>query len=111
MAAVETDSHAPPVEEVDDRDVRAATECMIVMREAPGLYRVWSEEREYIVDGVGYACECADSTYRGVKCKHIRRCEFATSARDVPHGIPAEDIDPLLGEALRTQLRRAGGDH
>ena len=111
MAVVGTDAHAPAVEDVDDRDRRAATECMIVLREAPGLYRVWSGAREYLVDGVGYACECADSTYRGVKCKHIRRCEFATSARDVPHEIPAGDIDPLLGEALKTQLRSAGGDH
>lgn len=109
MAAT-NQSPEPATEDVDDRDRRAATECMIVLPEAPGLYRVWSAEREYLVDGHSGVCECADSTYRGVKCKHVRRCEFATGVRDVPQGIPASEIDPLLGDALRSQLRRLGGD-
>jgi hypothetical protein len=40
-------------------------------------------------------CDCPDSECRDEKCKHRRRVEFATGAREVPAGV---DVDPSLGE-------------
>lgn len=99
-------TNAGGIDTLDDRDVRALTECMTVLQEAPGLYTVIGENHgeedrdasEYTVDLNDWRCSCPDSTYRQVHCKHIRRCEFATGARPIPPEVDRDDVDPLLGD-------------
>jgi len=76
---------------LEKRDFRALSEYMTVFAEAPGLFRVVSEGPEYLVDLETETCECDDSTYRDPDggCKHVRRIQFTTGARDIP-----ECIDP-----------------
>lgn len=89
--------------DLDPRDVRALTEYLTVLgdigraRGADDLYLVVSQSgREYLVDGRTGACECSDHRYRGVRCKHARRVEFATGERAVPAGV--DGVDERLGE-------------
>jgi hypothetical protein len=88
----------------DDLDVRALTQFLTVLedvgraRDAEDLFIVVSESgSEYLVDIREGACECPDHEYRGRKCKHIRRVEFATGCRPVPAGIA---VDEQLGMHL-----------
>ncbi|MFC6723512.1 hypothetical protein ACFQE1_03725, partial [Halobium palmae] len=92
---------------IDERDVRALTECPSVLadvgrtKDADDLYVVVSESgKEYLVDAREGACECADAEYRDPVggCKHVRRVAFATGARDVPAWIDTDAIDTHLGE-------------
>lgn len=93
-----------PESDHDEIDVRALTQFLTVLdsvgraRGAGDLYLVVSESgSEYLVDIREGACECPDHEYRGRRCKHIRRVEFATGRRPVPAGIDAGDIDDQLG--------------
>ncbi|AHF99431.1 hypothetical protein HALLA_12215 [Halostagnicola larsenii XH-48] len=93
-------SVAKSVQDVDERDRRAASEAMVVVPNGPGLYEVHSgETNTYVVDIVGGACECADSRYRDAHCKHARRVEMAIGEREIPAGVR---VDPTL------RLRRGG---
>lgn len=77
--------------ELDDRERRAAVESMVVDREGPGLFRVYSGTRgNYLVDAVEGVCECPDSQYRGVTCKHQIRVAYLLGERDVPEGVRAD---------------------
>lgn len=78
---------------LDERDRRALTEYLTVLenigraKDAPGLYLVVSHSgREYLLDMVTGACECADSAYRRPDggCKHVRRVSFEIGQRQVP---------------------------
>lgn len=89
---------------VDELDYRAATECLTVLSDqgrahnVPGFYLVVSESgREYLVDGIEQSCECPDFEFRDRRCKHLRRCAFATEAREVPDEIDDEEVDDQLG--------------
>ncbi len=93
------------LEALDERDARALTQKMTVLedldraRGAPGLYVVVTESgRSYLVDVDGDVCECDDSLYRGVECKHVRRAKFATGQRDIPSWANRDRVDPQLGE-------------
>jgi len=93
--------------ELDKRDVRALTEVHSVLddvgraRDAPDLYLVVSGSgSEYMVDLRTESCECADARHRDPDggCKHVRRAQFATGARDVPAWVDTDGLDDQLGE-------------
>ena len=102
MAAIESSART-----LDQRDVAALTEKMTTLddvdraRGAPGLFVVVSQSgRSYLVDVEGGCCTCDDSLYRHPDggCKHYRRVEFATDAREIPEWVAESRVDPLLGE-------------
>lgn len=101
----------------DERDVRALTEYLTVLPDAPGLFEVVSQSgASYTVDAREGACTCPDFEYRDVICKHLRRVAFATGQRPIPTAIPADAIDEQLGrhvdggpEADRPVLLADGG--
>ena len=89
---------------LDERDVKALTQYLTVLdsigrvRDADGLYLVVSQcGSEYMVDTHDGTCECPDSRYRGVRCKHRRRVAFATGERPIPPGVKPRAIDENLG--------------
>jgi hypothetical protein len=89
----------------DQRDIRAAREPMVVIKEAPGMFRVYSgRESIYTVDLAGPACTCRDFQFRHFendkRCKHIRRVEQTLGHREVPSGV---DPDPVLEHQLRSE--------
>ena len=95
-----------PIVTLDDRDVRALTECMSVLSDigmvagADGLYSVISESgRSYTVDIETGACDCDDAFYRDPDggCKHVRRVQFATGRRSIPEWANEEAVDEQLG--------------
>jgi hypothetical protein len=84
--------------ELDERDVRALTEYLTVLPEAPDVYQVVSQSgATYTVDARGGACTCPDFEYRDVRCKHLRRVAFATGERPVPAGVDRDGLDEQLG--------------
>lgn len=94
-----------------DRDVRALTEYLTVLSEAPDLYTVVSQSGvSYIVDARDGACECPDATYRGVTCKHQRRVAYATGERPIPAWVDAKKADDHLGAHVETTPRMAATD-
>jgi len=91
--------------ELDRRDVLALTQYLTVLDDLPRVdgnedrYVVISESgSEYLVDRRDGSCSCPDYRYREVRCKHIRRVEFATGARPIPAGI--DGVDPDLGRHI-----------
>lgn len=82
------------------RDAKALTEPMTVDRHTglTGRYHVYSDATgQYCVDLVAGTCDCPDALHRGVRCKHYRRVEFSTGARDLPEWVDHDDaIDPTL---------------
>lgn len=96
MAAATTPHSADT--DFDELDIRALTQFLTVLndvghaRDADDLFVVVSESgSEYLVDIRERSCECPDHEYRGRKCKHIRRVEFATGRRPVPAEITADE--------------------
>lgn len=88
-----------------DRTVRALTETLLVVEDAPGLFRVYSEEGdEYTVDDETGTCTCPDAEYRAPDggCKHYRRVQFHTGARAVPEWVDRDAMDPLLVEQIES---------
>lgn len=95
-----------PLVTLEDRDVRALTECMSVLSDvgiaagADGLYTVVSESgRSYTVDIETGACDCDDAFYRDPNggCKHVRRVGFATGRRSIPEWVNEHAVDEQLG--------------
>ncbi len=94
------------------RDVRALTECMIVLEDTPavdgadGMYEVVSSSGStYTVDLYGLACSCPDAQRRDVTCKHARRVMFATGARPIPAWVQRDALDDQLGGAVTATPR------
>lgn len=86
--------------ELDERDVRALTEYLTVLPEAPGIYEVVSQSgRAYIVDAWEGTCTCPDFEYHRPDggCKHLRRVAFATGERSIPPAVPDDAVDDQLG--------------
>ena len=86
-----------------DRTVRALTDDLLVVEDAPGLFQVYGEDGdEYTVDADSGACTCPDAEYRDPEggCKHVRRVAFHTGARTVPAWVDPDAVDPLLDEQL-----------
>lgn len=91
--------------ELDRRDRLALTQYLTVLDDLPAVagdddrYVVVSQSgAEYLVDLRAGTCSCPDYQYRGGRCKHIRRVEFATGARPIPAGV--DGVDPDLGRHL-----------
>lgn len=108
-------SDAPAVD-VDERDRRALTEYLTVLedlgraRDGDGLYLVVSQSgSEYLVDAREGRCECPDHEYRGGRCKHLRRVEFAIGEHPVPAGIDHDAVDDQLGAHVDGTTEREGG--
>jgi len=90
---------------LEPRDVLALTQYLTVLDDLPSVagdedrYVVVSESGgEYLVDLQAGTCTCPDFRFRGNRCKHIRRVEFATGEREIPSGI--DGIDPDIGRQL-----------
>ncbi|SFH05349.1 hypothetical protein SAMN04488063_0022 [Halopelagius inordinatus] len=90
----------------DARDVRAVTQYLTVLDDAPGvagaddMYLVVSESgSDYTVDARSGACPCPDSTYNlddGELCKHARRVAIVRGERAFP-AVPVDDVDEQIG--------------
>ncbi|RBI58327.1 hypothetical protein DMJ13_27405 [halophilic archaeon] len=91
---------------LEDRDVRALTEMMVVVDRDVGRFDVYSAsgENRYHVEGA--ECDCPDAEYRAPdgRCKHVRRVEFRTGARPLPEGV----VEDALDETLRSHLAAEG---
>lgn len=90
---------------LEERDVLALTQYLTVLDDLPSVagkedrYVVVSESgAAYLVDLRAGTCTCPDYRFRGNRCKHIRRVEFATGEREIPPGI--DGIDPDIGRHL-----------
>lgn len=98
------------------RDVAALTESMTVDEFDVRLWnddevRVYSgEESDYVVNVDAEMCECHDHAYRGVRCKHIRRAQFALGLRAIPDWVQWEKIDPTLRRRLNKRYAERDGD-
>ena len=98
MSAIKQ-ADVPALAGLEDRDYRALAERMTVFAVAPGVFDVVAEGPTYRVDLQAGVCECADSQYRGVECKHQRRVRFVTGARDIPAGVePVGDMTLYHGD-------------
>jgi hypothetical protein len=102
---------------LDERDVKALTQYLTVLdsigrvQDADDLYLVVSQSgSEYMVDTHNGVCECPDSRYRNVRCKHLRRVAFATGDRPIPASVDREAIDPNLGAHVEGEPVFAGAD-
>lgn len=84
-ASPEPSALAPDTSALDPRAARAWTEKMAVSSLDGGLYAVESESgRSYVVDLPERRCTCPDSTYRGERCKHMRRVALEITEGRVP---------------------------
>ena len=106
IASHSTNGGADPKQrKLDRRDELALTQYLTVLDDLPAVtgdddrYVVVSESgAEYVVDIGEGACTCPDYRYRGGRCKHIRRVEFATGERAIPAGV--DGVDPDLGRHI-----------
>jgi len=89
------------------RSVRAATRCLAVYEQAPGLYlvdngRQGEDHEQYTVEPDAPACTCPDWEYRSEElgddgCLHIRRVRMERGEIDVAPLLETDlDLDPLL---------------
>ena len=84
---------------LDDRDARALCECMTTVPLGGDMFSVTTESgKEYTVDVREGRCTCPDHEHRDVRCKHIRRVEYATGVHTIPSWLSFAAEDPLLGE-------------
>lgn len=95
----------------EQRDVRALTEYLTVLPDAPDPYTVVSQSgASYTVDAREDVFECPDYQYRGVHCKHFRRVAYATGERPIPTWIEAEEVDDQFGAHVDATPRAATSD-
>jgi len=87
--------------DLEQRDVRALTECMTVLPLGGDVYSVTTESgSEYSVDALEGRCSCPDKKYNledGELCKHERRIRFATGEWTIPSWADTDAVDPQLG--------------
>ena len=72
--------------DVEPRTIRAATEYMTVIEQAPAMFSVTTESgSEYTVDLREPACTCPDFQHREevTECKHIIRTRLTVNQIDV----------------------------
>ena len=80
---------------IDKRDRRALSEQLVVLEDAPDIYKVYSEMgEEYMVETRAPACTCPDFRYREADCKHIRRARLEAGDRDLA------DLDSEIQTAI-----------
>jgi len=116
MATTQATHETVPVEQLEKRDIRALTEPMTTMTNVDGIeppeYEVTSSSGScYVVDIDAETCTCPDHEYRNARCKHIRRCEFATGRRAIPgYAAQSDSIDDQLGAHIDETPRVAMTD-
>lgn len=90
--------------DLDQRDVRALTELLTVVPDAPGLYLVVSEsENTYRVDTREGRCDCPDAQHNlgpDEQCKHERRVAFETGVRAVPAWVNRDELPHDFAEHI-----------
>jgi|APHM01.1.fsa_nt_gi hypothetical protein len=110
--------------DIEQRTERALTECMTVLPNhgradgAPGLFVVIGEnddtEQTYLADTQTTSCECKDDQYNLAdqeSCKHVRRCEIATSETAVPaSALGRIEIDDTFGAHVDASAKFATAD-
>ena len=102
MSAITDAGGAVEIDEtLSDREIRALTERLVVLgRDAPGLFTVFSEEgTEYTVDiHDGGACTCPDVEFNDPEdgCKHQHVARFLAGDRDIPSWVIREEINAQL---------------
>ncbi|WP_256295767.1 SWIM zinc finger family protein [Haloarchaeobius salinus] len=69
---------------LDPRSRRARTEPMAVAPLGSGRYAVATEHGSYLVDAREHRCTCPDHTFRGERCKHLRRVAIEITEGAVP---------------------------
>jgi hypothetical protein len=104
---------------LDERDVRALTECMTVSpdigqaRNTEDFVVVTTESgHSYTVDLRHGMCGCPDAEHRDPEggCKHVRRAEFATGRRPLPAWISLDAVDDQLGACCDGPVATDGGE-
>lgn len=76
---------APDLRVMDDRSARAWTEAMAVQPMGGGIYEVDSQSgNTYAVDLGASRCTCPDHTFRGERCKHLRRTALEINRGEIP---------------------------
>ena len=87
QSTTQATNHTTDEPQIDARDVRAITEdIQLHPHPEDGKYRVYgSGGDEYIVALPDETCTCMDYQKREPEggCKHIRKVQFATGARDI----------------------------
>lgn len=91
--------------DVNQRTIKALSEPMLVVEDHPDAWSehevvVYNADREHLVNvDVGH-CDCADVKYRGVRCKHLRRADYALGRKDIPAWINRDGLDDQLRRRL-----------
>jgi hypothetical protein len=100
MSANARDTNESTDTELDDRDVRALTQYLTVIPDAPGLYEVVSQSgKSYTVDTQGSgACTCPDHKHNlptddgRETCKHQARVAYETGERPLPAWVNTDEL-------------------
>jgi predicted nucleic acid-binding Zn finger protein len=101
-----TDETVSDEQILDDRDVRALTECMTALCDGGSMFTVVGENGgTYRVDAKRGRCECEDMKHNlpdgdREECKHLARVRFAAGERAIPGWVDMDEVDPLLGDHL-----------
>lgn len=100
-ASPKTTLSLPTDRRLEKRSYRARTEPMSVLALGDGLYEVESSSgHTYLVDLEAGRCTCPDHTFRGVRCKHVRRVAIEiTEERAPPPGqvaVECTDCDTVV---------------
>ncbi len=102
MSAISIDyGSAESVDDLSRREVRALTERLVILdRDAPGLFTVYSEEgTRYTVDiQNGGACTCPDVQFNDPDegCKHQHAARFLAGDREIPSWVIRENINAKM---------------
>ncbi|UIP00319.1 hypothetical protein Hbl1158_02815 [Halobaculum sp. CBA1158] len=94
-------STTPSIESsLNKRSASALTSAMVVLpTDDSERFKVVSDSgRIYAVDLRAGVCDCPDCLHRGVRCRHIRRAEYARGERTIPAWVDRSRLDPLLGQ-------------
>ena len=99
---------------LEQRSVRALTECMTVLDGDGDVYTVVSESgSEYTVDSREGRCTCPDARHNldnNEQCKHERRVMYATGEKPIPSWVQKDAVDDLLGQHIDSQPAFAASD-
>jgi len=100
----------------DKRAAKALTESMTVLDERlehdlrDEEFLVVTPSGSYHIDAIAEVCDCPDALHRGVRCKHMRRVDYARGAVPIPGWVDRSAIDEQLGQHLSASPRIATAD-
>ncbi|GAB7010440.1 hypothetical protein [Halorubrum trueperi] len=100
----------------DERAAKALTESMSVLDNALDSdlrdeeFLVVTPRGTYTIDAIAETCDCPDALHRGVRCKHMRRVDYARGAVPIPGWVDRSAIDDGLGQHLAAAPRIATAD-